>query len=126
MRWPRSPRALRRADPMSALENPAGRAALRDAHAAWKRGDAVGAEVLCRKAMALGIDDAPVWTLLGVALRDRDPRGRAALRRAMERDAAFADAPFQLGNLHRQQRQFVAAIAAYERALALAPATRTS
>ena len=107
---------------MPAPDNPAGRIAVRDAHAAWTRGDTAAAEALCRRAIALGVDDAPVWTLLGVALRDRDPHAaEAALRRAVERDAAFADAPFQLGNLHRRQRQFAAAIAAYERALAIVP-----
>ena len=72
--------------------------------------------------MALGIDDARVWTLLGIALRERDPAAaEAALHRAIDRDARFVDAPFQLGNLHRQRRRFTAAIAAYEEALALAP-----
>lgn len=55
------------------------------------------------------------WTLLGIALRQRDPAGaEAALRRAMERDARFVDAPFQLGNLLRQRGQFAAAVSAYE------------
>ncbi|MEO8675523.1 MAG: tetratricopeptide repeat protein [Casimicrobiaceae bacterium] len=103
-------------------ENSAGNAALRDAHAAWQRGDATAAEALCRKAIALGSDDARAWTLLGIALRHRDPAAaETALRRAMERDPRFADAPFQLGNLLRQQAQFAAAVFAYEMALSLAP-----
>jgi len=103
-------------------EKSAGDAALRDAHAAWQRGDAAAAEAHCRKAMGQGIDDARAWTLLGIALRHRDPAGaEAALRRAMERDARFVDAPFQLGNLLRQQGQFAAAVSAYEKALPLAP-----
>ncbi len=107
---------------MPAAPDSPGVAALRGAHAAWQRGDAANAEALCRKAMAFGIDDARVWTLLGVALRDRDPvAAEAALQRAIDRDARFVDASFQLGNLHRQQRKFAAAIVAYERALILAP-----
>ena len=107
---------------MPPAQETAGHAALRDAHAAWQRGDAAAAESHCREAMALGIDDARVWTLLGVALRDRDPAAaEAALRRAIDRDARFVDARFQLGNLHRQQGRFAAAIAAYEDALTLVP-----
>jgi len=102
-------------------EKSAGDAALRDAHAAWQRGDAAAAEAHCRKAIAHGIDDARAWTLLGIALRHRDPSGaEAALRCAMERDPRFVDAPFQLGNLLRQQEQWEAAVAAYETALPLA------
>jgi predicted O-linked N-acetylglucosamine transferase (SPINDLY family) len=100
----------------------AGDAALRDAHAAWQRGDAAAAEAHCRKAIGHGIDDARAWTLLGIALRHRDPSGaEAALRCAMERDPRFVDAPFQLGNLLRQQGQWAAAVSAYERARPLAP-----
>jgi predicted O-linked N-acetylglucosamine transferase (SPINDLY family) len=108
---------------IAAPDNPAGRAARDEARAAWQRGDATGAEAGCRRALRLGLDDAATWALLGRVLRDRDPiAAESALTRAMERDPRNPDVSFQLGNLHRQQRRYAAAIEAYERTLALAPA----
>ena len=58
------------------LNEPDGLAVLNAAFEAWQRGDAATAESQCRKAIALGQDDARAWTLLGSALRERDPAGR--------------------------------------------------
>ena len=97
-------------------------AALDTARAALQRGDAVLAEARCREALALGLDDARTWTLLGAALRTRDPvAAEAALRRAQERDPRFVDAHFHLGNLCREGRRYAEAVSAYEQALRLAP-----
>jgi protein O-GlcNAc transferase len=102
--------------------DPEGLAALRSAYAAWQCGDLAAAEADCRKAIGLGVDDARSWTLLGSIVSDRDPQAaEAALRRALERDRDFPDAHFQLGNLHRSQQRFDAAIESYRRTLALAP-----
>jgi predicted O-linked N-acetylglucosamine transferase (SPINDLY family) len=96
--------------------------ALRDARAAWERGDAPRAESRCRDALAADADDAHAWTLLGVVLRKRDPAAaQAALAAALEREPRHADAWFHLGNLHREQRRYGDAIAAYETALIAAP-----
>ena len=97
-------------------------AALRAAHEALMRGDPATAAAKCREALALGHDDAQTWTLLGTALRTREPvAAEAALRRALERDARFVDAHFHLGNLQREQRRYAEAVIAYETALKLAP-----
>src|SRR5208282_523871 len=45
-----------------------------------------------------------------------------ALAAAAERDPGNADAWFQLGNLHREQQRFAAAVTAYASAVRLAPA----
>jgi protein O-GlcNAc transferase len=99
------------------------RTVLREASAAWKRGDAALAESLCRDALSLDPEDAAALTLLGVVLRRRDPAAAfAALARAVKRDPRQVDALFQLGNLHREQHRFEEAIAAYESAIEVAPA----
>jgi predicted O-linked N-acetylglucosamine transferase (SPINDLY family) len=96
--------------------------ALSAARDALERGDAAWAESRCRDALDLNAADASAWTLLGVILRRKAPdEARAALGEALERDPAQIDAYFHLGNLHREQGYSTAAIAAYERALALAP-----
>lgn len=97
-------------------------AALLAARAALQRGDTATAAGKCREALERGADDAPTWTLLGVALRQREPvAAEAALRRALERDARSVDAHFHLGNLCREQRRYAEAVIAYEGALALVP-----
>jgi predicted O-linked N-acetylglucosamine transferase (SPINDLY family) len=107
---------------MTAARSASIAAALREARAALQRGDAAAAEAQCREALALGDDAAPTWTLLGTVLRTREPAAaEAALRRALLRDPQSVDAHFQLGNLHRERRQFADAVRCYERALGLAP-----
>lgn len=107
---------------MTDARSESGAAVLRDARAALQRGDAIAAEARCRAALALGQDDAAVWTLLAVALRPRDAgAAEAALLRALKRDPRFVDAHFHLGNLRREQRRFAEAANAYEQALLLAP-----
>ncbi|MEO8303884.1 MAG: tetratricopeptide repeat protein [Betaproteobacteria bacterium] len=97
-------------------------AALDAARAALQRGDAALAEAKCREALALGLDDARTWALLGAALRAREPlAAESALRRALERDPRFVDAHFHLGNLYRAERRYAEAVAAYEQSLRLAP-----
>ncbi len=102
-------------------ETPA-RLALREARAAWQRGDATAAEAHSRRALELDIGDGRAWTMLGLALRQRDPaEAEAALRRAAVMVPRDPDAHFHLGNLLREQNRIGAAIESYERALALAP-----
>ena len=102
--------------------DPEGVAALRSAFAAWQRGDRASAEADCQKAIGLGVDDARSWTLLGSIVSSRDPQAaETALRRALVRDPDFADAHFQLANLHRAQHRIAAAVESYRRTLALAP-----
>ncbi|HEX3632304.1 MAG TPA: tetratricopeptide repeat protein, partial [Casimicrobiaceae bacterium] len=97
-------------------------AALRDARAAWQRGDAAAAESHSRRAIELDAHDGRSWTMLGVVLRQRDPaEAEAALRRAAVIGPRDPDAHFHLGNLLREQGRFAAAIESYERALAVAP-----
>ncbi|HEX4524187.1 MAG TPA: tetratricopeptide repeat protein, partial [Casimicrobiaceae bacterium] len=97
-------------------------AALREARAAWQRGDASAAEWHSRRALELDGGDGRAWTMLGVALRQRDPaEAEAALRRAAVIGPRDPDAHFHLGNLLREQGRAPAAIESYERALALAP-----
>ena len=97
-------------------------AALREARAAWQRGDATAAESHSRRALELDAGDGRAWTMLGVALRQRDPaEAEAALRRAAVIGPRDPDAHFHLGNLLREQGRAAAAIESYERALALAP-----
>jgi predicted O-linked N-acetylglucosamine transferase (SPINDLY family) len=97
-------------------------AALREARAAWQRGDASAAESHSRRALALDAGDGRAWTMLGVALRERDPaEAEAALRRGAVIGPRDPDAHFHLGNLLREQGRSAAAIESYERALALAP-----
>ena len=107
---------------MSATRSESGEAALRDARAALQGGDVLAAEAICRDALARGHDRAPVWTLLALALRTRDnSAAEAGLRKALERDPRSVDAYFHLGNLCRDERRFAEAVAAYERALQIAP-----
>ena len=97
-------------------------AALREARAAWQRGDANAAVSHSRRAVELDQGDGRAWTMLGVALRQRDPaEAEAALRRAAVIGPRDPDAHFHLGNLLREQGRAAAAIESYERALALAP-----
>ena len=113
----------RRARDVTDADRSAARAALREANAALERGDTVLAESLCRDVLALQPDDAAAWTLLGVALRQRDPiAAQAALTRALELDPRHPDARFHLANLYRAHGRFAEAIAAYETVLAHAPA----
>jgi predicted O-linked N-acetylglucosamine transferase (SPINDLY family) len=101
----------------------AARSALREARDAWERGDAALAESRCRASLDIERDSAEAWTFFGILLRARDPpAAQAALMRALEIDPQHADARFQLGNLHREQRRFPDAIAAYEAVLANGPA----
>ena len=96
--------------------------ALREARAAWQRGDAAAAEAHSRRALELDAGDGRAWTMLGLTLRARDPaEAEAALRRAAVIGPRDPDAHFHLGNLLREQNRPEAAIEAYERALALAP-----
>ena len=98
------------------------RALLEEAIAAWEGGDAALAESRCRDALAHDAEDVAALLLLGVVLRQRDPAAAyIALAAAAERDPRNADAWFHLGNLHREQQRFAAAVAAYESATALAP-----
>jgi protein O-GlcNAc transferase len=93
-------------------------AALREAHAAWQRGDIARAESRCRDALQAS-DDARAWTMLGIVLRRRDPAAsEAAFRAAIERSPRDPDAWFHLGNLRREQARYADAIQAYESALA--------
>jgi predicted O-linked N-acetylglucosamine transferase (SPINDLY family) len=97
-------------------------AALREARSAWERGDAARAESYCRDALNADDEDARAWILLGMVLRRRDPAAaHAALTAAIERDPGHPDAWFHLGNLHREQRRYADAIAAYETAVITAP-----
>ena len=108
---------------MNAGEKRPGDAALREAREAHARGDAPLAESRCRAALAIGPENPAAWTLLGAVLRSRDPvAAQAALGRALELDPGNGDARFQLGNLHREQRRFTEAIAAYQATLASGPA----
>lgn len=107
---------------MSHSDKEIARAELRASRAAWERGDAAQAEAHCREAIAADADDARAWILLGVVLRRRDPAAaHAALAAALELEAHQPDAWFHLGNLHREQRRYAEAIAAYEAAAAAAP-----
>ncbi len=107
---------------MSNPEKDAARAALREARSAWERGDAARAELYCRDALTADDEDARAWILLGIVLRRRDPvAAHAALTAAIERDPGHPDAWFHLGNLHREQRRYADAIAAYETAVITAP-----
>jgi len=107
---------------VSDIDRETAQRALRDAHAAWQRGDAVAAEARCRDALAADPADPQAWVLLGIALRRRDPEAaRAALAGAIERSPQHPDAWFHLGNLHREQQRFAEAVAAYESALRAAP-----
>jgi predicted O-linked N-acetylglucosamine transferase (SPINDLY family) len=92
------------------------------ARAALRRGDDIGAEALCRRALEHDAADAAAWTLLGTALRRRDAEGaEAALRRAIAGDPASADAPFHLANLLREQGRLSDAIELYRQALRRIP-----
>ena len=96
--------------------------ALRDARAAWQRGDAGLAEERCRAALTADPGETSAWVLLGVVLRRRDSvAARAALAAALEREPQHADAWFHLGNLEREGGRAQEAIAAYENALRYAP-----
>jgi predicted O-linked N-acetylglucosamine transferase (SPINDLY family) len=98
------------------------RTLLAEAVAAWEGGDAALAESRCRHALAHDAEDVAALLLLGVVLRQRDPAAAyIALAAAAERDPRNANAWFHLGNLHREQQRFAAAVAAYESATALAP-----
>jgi protein O-GlcNAc transferase len=98
-------------------DSDAAETALRDARAAWERGEAALAESRCRDALEQS-DDVRAWTLLGVVLRRRDPGAAAvALRAALARAPRDPDAWFHLGNLHREQARYPEAIEAYETAL---------
>ncbi|MGE5169602.1 MAG: tetratricopeptide repeat protein [Rudaea sp.] len=89
---------------------------------ALRRGDTLKAEALCRAAIAADEHDSVAWTLLGTALRHRDPAAaESALRRALAVGPASVDARFHLGNLFREQGRLREAIAEYERALAILP-----
>jgi Flp pilus assembly protein TadD len=104
------------------MSETAASAALREARAAWQRGDASAAESHSRRALELDAGDGRAWTMLGVALRQRAPaEAEAALRRAAVIGPRDPDAHFHLGNLLREQGRPAAAIESYERALALAP-----
>jgi predicted O-linked N-acetylglucosamine transferase (SPINDLY family) len=104
---------------VNSTEKRTAHAALREAREAHAREDAALAESRCRAALALEPDDPTAWTLLGVILRSRAPKAaQAALARALELDPGNNDARFQLGNLHREQRRFAEAIAAYEATMA--------
>jgi len=95
---------------------------VRDARAALQRGDRGGAEAICRDALARGRDDAAIWTLLALSLRERDvAAAEAALYKALERDPRSVDAHFHLGNLRRDARRFAEAVSFYEQALERAP-----
>lgn len=107
---------------MSLVDKDKARIALRDARAAWERGDAAQAESRCRDALAADASEARAWALLGVILRKRDPAAaQDALAAAIDREPRNADAWFHLGNLHREQRRYSEAIAAYETAAVAAP-----
>ncbi|TMH55592.1 MAG: tetratricopeptide repeat protein, partial [Betaproteobacteria bacterium] len=107
---------------MSPIDKDTARVALRDAHAAWERGDAARAESRCRDALAADAGEVRAWTLLGVVLRKRDPAAaQAALNTAIDREPRHPDAWFHLGNLHREQQRYAEAITAYENALVAAP-----
>jgi len=107
---------------VSLVDKDKARIALRDARAAWERGDAAQAESRCRDALAADASEALAWTLLGVILRKRDPAAaQAALAAAIDREPRHADGWFHLGNLHREQRRYAEAIAAYETAAVAAP-----
>jgi len=98
-------------------------ALLREAALAWGRGDAALAEERCRDALAQDPARGAALLLLGTVLRRRDPAAAyTALAAAAERDPGNADAWFQLGNLHREQQRFAAAVTAYASAVRLAPA----
>jgi protein O-GlcNAc transferase len=102
---------------VSGKANPVAETTLRDARAAWERGDETVAERRCRDALAADPDDVRAWVLLGAVLRRRNPdEARAALTAAIQRSPQHPDAWFQLGNLHREARRFGDAIAAYETA----------
>lgn len=89
---------------------------------ALQRGDEDRALTLCQQALAATPDDARAWTLLGVALRRRDPHAALqALHRAVALDSHHADASFHMGNLLREQARWPDAIAAYRQALLEAP-----
>ena len=107
---------------MSPIDKDTARVALRDARAAWERGDAARAESRCRDALAADAGEVRAWTLLGVVLRKRDPAAaQAALNTAIDREPRHPDAWFHLGNLHREQQRYAEAITAYENALVAAP-----
>ena len=107
---------------MSSPADSVGERALRDARAAWERGDETLAEKLCREALAADPGDARAWIFLGSLLRRRDPAAaQAALASAIERSPTHPDAWFQLGNLHREARRYRDAVAAYETAALAAP-----
>ena len=53
---------------MSPIDKDTARVALRDARAAWERGDAARAESRCRDALAADAGEVRAWTLLGVVL----------------------------------------------------------
>ena len=73
------PDAIDRAQAMhDPLNEPDGLAVLNAAFKAWQRGDTATAESQCRKAIALGQDDARAWTLLG----ERSARARSGRRRS--------------------------------------------
>ena len=81
-----------------------------------------GAETSCRAALKKSPRDVAAWNLLGEILNASDPAAaEAAWREAFRIDARDPEALFHLGNLHRERREFAAAISHYERALERAP-----
>ena len=68
------------------------RVALRDAHAAWKRGEHELALARARAAVGFDPSYAAAWTLLGTFRRDQDPQdAEQALRRALALQPRFED-----------------------------------
>ena len=95
---------------------------LHSARQALHRGEDDVAAALCRRALSENAGDAEVWTLLGTALRRREPgAAEVAFRRALAADTANADAQFHLANLLREQGRLAEAITLYRQALARLP-----
>jgi Tfp pilus assembly protein PilF len=70
-------------------------------------------------------DDAAIWTLLALSLRERDvAAAEAALYKALERDPRSVDAHFHLGNLRRDARRFAEAFLSMSKRSSAPPAMR--
>src|SRR4051794_33193175 len=93
-------------------------ALLASARAALQGGDVPTAEALCRQILAKNDRNAAAWTVLGTALRHRDPAAaEKALRKAIESDRSNLDALFHLANLLRSDGRHAQSIPMYRRIL---------
>jgi len=93
-------------------------ALLASARAALQRGDVPTAEALCRQVLAKNDRNAAAWTVLGTALRHRDPvAAEKALRKAIESYRSNPDALFHLANLLRSDGRHAQSIPLYRRIL---------